>query len=125
MRDMSLERGGVFAVVAPGVVIRHDDVDEEVEEVGVVDGGGDVLLARRVSSAMKSSHALEKTTGASPEIILAPPSAVSPAERFMIFLMRASGSACGPVRADTPPQNIPEYGLACLIFSFSLAAAAC
>jgi hypothetical protein len=33
----------------------------------------------------------------------------------MIFLMRASGSACGPVRADTPPQNMPEYGLACLM----------
>jgi len=33
----------------------------------------------------------------------------------MIFLMRASGSACGPVRADTPPQKIPEYGLASLM----------
>jgi hypothetical protein len=58
---------------------------------------------------------LENATGASPEIILAPPSeATSPAKRFMVFLMRASGSACGPVRADD--RKTPEYGRACLIY---------
>jgi hypothetical protein len=75
-----------------------------------------------VSSATKSSQALENTTGASPEIILAPvpsPPLPSPADRFMIFLIRASGSACGPVRAVAPPLNTPEYGLASLIAALS------
>jgi hypothetical protein len=39
----------------------------------------------------------------------------SPAKRFMIFLMHASGSACGPVCADTMPHKMPGYGRICLI----------
>ena len=65
-----------------------------------------------VSSSMKSSQALEKIIGASPDIIL-----TSSPEFFMIFLILAKGSEWGPVLPDTPPHSNPEYAPACLIFS--------
>ncbi|KAG1359584.1 putative LRR receptor-like serine/threonine-protein kinase [Cocos nucifera] len=63
-----------------------------------------------VSSSMKSSHALENTIGASPDIIF-----TSSPDLFMIFFILASGSEWGPVLPDTPPERIPEYVPACLM----------
>lgn len=67
-----------------------------------------------VSSSMKSSHAFEKTIGASPEIIF-----TSSPDFFMIFLILARGNEWGPVLADKPPlSSNPEYLPACLMSSF-------
>ncbi|KAK9103311.1 hypothetical protein Sjap_020565 [Stephania japonica] len=60
---------------------------------------------------MKSSQALENTIGASPDIIF-----TSSLDFFMIFLILASGNECGPVLPQMPPERIPEYVPACLIF---------
>lgn len=63
-----------------------------------------------VSSSMKSSQALEKIIGASPDIIL-----TSSPDFFMIFLILARGREWGPVLPATPPNSNPEYAPACLI----------
>jgi len=55
--------------------------------------------ARMVRSSVKSSQALHSSSGASPLIITLPRTSSSP---FMIFLMRARGSAGFTIRRTSP-----------------------
>lgn len=102
-----------------------DQADQEVEQISRHNSGGQIVLVQGpplpldhhhprpprhlVTSSMNSSHAFESTMGASPLTIFTSPAPPPPLERFMIFLIPASGSKFGSIFPVTPPHSIPKY----------------